>query len=876
MRRWRLVRARSGVVAALWLAAAGWAPAQTLPPIGSRTVTVEAGARYRAGWFRRFFLGSHWREAWFTTIEVPVLDLSTFDGGVRPQREGGGLETITLRFQSSNGRTWVFRSVDKNPRRILEEETREGIIGDITQDLTSAQHPCGALMVAPLLEAAGVLHATPQLAVMPDDPRLGEFRQQFAGILGTIEERIEHQVPGVKKVDDTLSLFERLDERSDESVDPRDYLRARLIDILVGDWDRHIGQYRWVRLDEGGQRVWRVVPRDRDLAFSRFDGVLPSLSEYYGKPITGWGTTYPPIDKITFAGRYTDRRFLVPLEWPEWEAVTAGVVAQLTDAVISEAVHRLPPPIYAQDGPDLEAALRSRRDLLPAASREYYRLLAQDVDLRGTTGSEVFEIQRRASGAVAIAIYARDGQTGERASAPFFRRTFLPEDTSEIRLYTMGGKDRVVVEGNTSRTIALRVVSPPGTSELVDRSTQPSATKVYAPFVFQQPLDPVELSHVKIDPRASDRARYETARDWGHDTLFFPQFSYDSTRGVVPGAIMQRTSWGFDLDPFASQLKLGAAWSTGIGKPRIDFGGDIRTRSPIRGLVYAAYSGIEVARFFGFGNNTPRNSNLAGTKFYDVRQDQVIVHPQLEVPLLGPLRGRLGAQFKHVSSVEETGFIATLRPLDGANGITLASVDVDLALETDPVTIGWKRGIAFLVTGSHTPSILSNGNAFTKLRGEVTANYGARILTDVNFSGRLSGERIWGRFPFFESAFLGGLAYRSPLDLTGVTGGNVLRGYDLNRFAGDTAVAANTEIAVQLGKNSAFLPLRYGVFGLFDVGRVFIAGETSSTWHTGYGGGLWLGLFALAPYFQFAGSLKAALVHSEQGTSFYIFSGLGL
>jgi hypothetical protein len=60
------------------------------------------------------------------------------------------------------------------------------------------------------------------------------------------------------------------------------------------------------------------------------------------------------------------------------------------------------------------------------------------------------------------------------------------------------------------------------------------------------------------------------------------------------------------------------------------------------------------------------------------------------------------------------------------------------------------------------------------------------------------------------------------------------------------------------------------------VGRVFVAGETSSTWHTGYGGGLWLGLFALAPYFQFAGSLKAALVHSEQGTSFYIFSGLGL
>jgi hypothetical protein len=64
------------------------------------------------------------------------------------------------------------------------------LLGDIVQDLTSTVHPGGALVVAPLLEAAGVLHATPQLAVMPDDPRLGEFRSSFAGMLGLLEERI--------------------------------------------------------------------------------------------------------------------------------------------------------------------------------------------------------------------------------------------------------------------------------------------------------------------------------------------------------------------------------------------------------------------------------------------------------------------------------------------------------------------------------------------------------------------------------------------------------------------------------------------------------------------------------------------------------------
>ena len=38
----------------------------------------------------------------------------------------------------------------------------------------------------PLLEAVGLKSAPPRLYVMPDDPALGEFRQEFAGMLGTL------------------------------------------------------------------------------------------------------------------------------------------------------------------------------------------------------------------------------------------------------------------------------------------------------------------------------------------------------------------------------------------------------------------------------------------------------------------------------------------------------------------------------------------------------------------------------------------------------------------------------------------------------------------------------------------------------------------
>src|SRR5207253_1796300 len=106
--------------------------------------------------------------------------------------------------------------------------------------------------------------------------------------------------------------------------------------------------------------------------------------------------------------------------------------------------------------------------------------------------------------------------------------------------------------------------------------------------------------------------------------------------------------------------------------------------------------------------------------------------------------------------------------------------------------------------------------------------------------------------------------------------GERLRGYDRTRFAGDSSVVENAELDVAVGKFNAALPFRWGLTGLADVGRVLVAGESSSKWHTGYGGGLSLGVFAAGVNLQFASAVKATVVHSDEGTSFYLFSGFSL
>ena len=833
----------------------------------SDTVVVVPGARYRASWPFRVFFGGSWRDDWTTAIRVRKLDLSTVDGGLTPVRRGGGMQTKSLRLKSANGETWAFRSVDKDPRQALDPETRQSGIAELIRDITSTAHPTAALVVAPLLEAVGVLHATPELFVMPDDPRLGEFRD-FAGMLGEIELHPGRGFAGADKALGTLELFARTERRSDERVDARAYLRARLMDLLVGDWDRHVSQWRWLRFNEDGGQVWRPVPRDRDQAFARFDGVFPSIGEYYIKQFASFHEDYPPIDKLTFQARYIDRRFLVALDDAEWRSITSDVVARLTDETIAAAVRRLPPEIYARDGAMLERALRARRDGLAAASRAFYRLLAKDVDVYGTEQADVASIRRSRDGGVDLTLSARDAVTGQALGPPYFHRSFRPGETSEIRLYLLGGADSVIEDGQRNGAILVRVVrDDPGAAAEARGAASARGTGSGA-------LDSDDVADPPDDEADPLRLRYERFRDWGTDWLVFPQLSYDGTLGLFAGARLQRTHFGFGREPYADQMNFAAAWSTTLGEPRLEYQLDVRTRSPLGASAYVAYSGVDFANFFGFGNESVRDPHLASSNAYRVNQHHFVVRPLATASLVGPLRARAGVALERFSNTAAN----ALGPASGANGagdMTLGSAEVGAHVDTRSGTLTRKRGFEADVSARYYPAWLDNAAGFTKLRAEATALLGSPIASGVLLSLRVAGEKNWGRYPFFEAASIGGAGVPSPLDVTGGSSGNLLRGYDLNRFAGDASVVANADLRIPLGRYSAIMPLRYGLLALADVGRVFVSGESSNKWHPGVGGGAWLALHAAGSGMELSSTLSFAVVRSDEGTTFYLSSAFG-
>ncbi len=158
--------------------------AKSPPPAGAATHTMVPGERYRAGGLKRWMFGSDYRQLWTTPIEAPVLNLDSVGGGLTPLRTGGFGQSVTLHFQGNDGRRYVVRSIDKDPTKRLLPQLKDTFIEGIIQDQISALHPTAALVVDPLLDATDVLHAEHELVIIPDDPRLGEFREEFAGMLG--------------------------------------------------------------------------------------------------------------------------------------------------------------------------------------------------------------------------------------------------------------------------------------------------------------------------------------------------------------------------------------------------------------------------------------------------------------------------------------------------------------------------------------------------------------------------------------------------------------------------------------------------------------------------------------------------------------------
>ncbi|MCB0726645.1 MAG: BamA/TamA family outer membrane protein [Ignavibacteriae bacterium] len=809
---------------------------------------VVAGSEYEISGFAEIFLGKHWRDLWTTPFEADILNLDKYAGGLTPFKRGGGLQTKSLRLKGEDGKVYKFRSIDKDPSKILPDDLKNTIVADAFQDQISTSNPFAAVIVASMLNQLGIINSVPTIVYMPDDEKLGEYRKDFGNVLGTIEENPEDgNEEGEKgfgesdKITKSFKLYKKLEKDNDVKVDPVEFLKARMFDLMIGDWDRHSDQWVWAGFEEDGKLIYKPIPRDRDQAFCLYDGVIPFFVGEYVTQIEGYGKNYPRIYDLSWNGRYVDRRFLPEASKEQFDSIAVLIQNTITDDIIRKSVKQLPDNLYKKEGKYLTDMIISRKNQLKDIVDEYYELINQTADVYASDKSEFIEINNIGDDKVEVKMFKLDKETNERKGEPFFQKVFDEEYTDEIRIYLNEGKDILEINGEDNSGIDIRVIKDK--QKLRVKGNKDNSIDYYT----------------DIRPKKDLKERYEPAvEDRGTEWRFTPVLNFDTDNGLEIGGGPVFYKYGFRAMPYVYRMELTGSYAFNAESYNFKYYGDFYTIIKNTHINLAIeQTQLAITRYFGEGNETPYSDSLQDIKYYDVKQELFRVAPTFYIPFGKKSELRLTPFYKHANvSYDQNTLLGQDTNTYGIGRISYAGINTIFQYDSRDNIMEPYSGIYAQALGNWTPDLFPNNYGFGKAGIDIRAYVTTDTVKGVTFAFRGGAGKVWGDFPFYESVFLGGA--------------NSLKGFSRERFAGDGVLLGEAEVRMGLTRINVIIPGTLGLSLFGGTGRVFLNGEDSKRWHSSFGATMWI------TYLQRSMNIGVTVAKSDEGYKVFVGSGLFL
>lgn len=438
------------------------------------SVTIKAGKHYDRSFLHNIFWGKHYRPVWNAPVTVPVFDMDSTKGGLKFVKLGGGYQTTSMTLEDKDGYLYALRSIDKDPQKVLPKVWRDTFVLNILRDQTSAANPYGAFAIPPLANAAGIPHSNPQLVyVRPDDESFGENKEQFSNRLFMIEEKFDDDgniPPSLGDAEDIVSSGNMLNNRfgdNDHFIDQVAFAKARLLDILVNDWDRHEGQWEWAEYEKNGEHYYKPIPKDRDNVFFKFqDGFFPWLfSRNWGiRKFESFDDDFKDVYALAINSKFIDERALSELNRQQFDSLAHVLQTAITDSVIEEAVQRFPDSVYQLVGERIKEGLINRRNKLDEAANRFYEILAKEVLVAGTDEEDIFEVKRLDNNRTEVTVKR------ESDKKVIYHRIFLRSETELITLHGLAEDDKFIVSGKVGKGIKIKIVGGRGEDEIRDTS----------------------------------------------------------------------------------------------------------------------------------------------------------------------------------------------------------------------------------------------------------------------------------------------------------------------------------------------------------------------------------------------------------------------
>ncbi|MDT0295146.1 metallophosphoesterase [Mesonia ostreae] len=806
---------------------------------------AEKGVVYKS------IFGNQYRNLYGKKIKAPVAYLDTLYGGMKVIRAGGGHQTRSLRLKDKQGRDYNLRALRKSALKLLQtvafkdkhvsEDFENTLAEKAIQDFYTAAHPYAFMVVPDLSEAIDIYHTNPKIFYVPKQEALKEYNENYGDELYMLVERPEGGWMDSDKfgrpnedIESTSGLFERLRRDEEYHLDEATYIRARIFDMLIGDWDRHQDQWRWSEFrDEEGNKTFKPIPRDRDQVFSNFDGAffatLRGLTGF-GNQFSTYGENISDIAWFNSSVVGLDRALLQNLGKEEWLNQAKYIQDRITDDVIETAFSKLPQEIQTEETTEkLKKELKGRRGNIVDIAEEYYNYFAKLAIVTATDKDDFIDITRLEDGSTNISIY-RNIQ-GDRKYVVSYK-TYLKEETNDIWIYGLDDDDVFSVVGESNHYIPIKIIG--GQNNDIFKIENGKGITVYDHKSKPNTLDEIGNAKLRLTDKYSVNIYNKDKRIYS-STALQPGLAYNPDDGFQIGANAVLTNNRFKRNPFTSQHEIEATYYTAYNGFKINYDAQFaNVLGDFNFAIGAHYTNNKYStNFFGFGNET---TNFAENGFsHD--------YNRVEINRMGVEAGLkqatpFGSYFEYMLSFEtvklgdvENRYISNWGTADGNEFFErkyYVGAHATYKYESYDDEINPTRGMDFELTFGGNLNTTELGNSYAYLKPH------------LEFYNSISRNRKWVINSHVDSQINIGNGYEfyQAAQLGGETG---LRGYRNERFSGQRSFSTGADLRYSFNQfRTRFLPIQIGLFAGGDLGRIWQSEDGSDKWHSDYGGGIFI------------------------------------
>lgn len=797
---------------------------------------------YRSIW------GEHYRPLYSRKFDFPVLYLDTIPGDLKVLGAGGGHQSRSLGFVDNDGHEYTMRALKKSALQFLQttvvtthyvEDYLENTVAErYVQDFYTTAFPYGTFPAGRFMDELNIMHPNSDLYYVPKQEALGIYNQEYGNELYMFEAHIGGENKDLEIFDNaddilnTTDLYKEVRDSKDAYVDEGMFIRARLLDMLLGDWDRHEGQYEWAEFEEeNGKKRYEPIAKDRDQVFPKMDGFALSMLRIAFPPFRSMETYSPTVKRpkwFNLAGYPLDKAFIRNANWEEWEEQVNYIQNNITDEVIREAFAVLPEDL-ANDPyvAEIKETMKERRANLDEIARKYYKHLAEFDVFTGTDDDDKFLITRKPDGITTVQMTNEDGELAAE-------KIYDSDMTREVWIYGLDGDDEFKIVGEGSNMVPLKVIGGEENdiydfqntrrAKLYDYRSKDNTIKT--PGARKMLVDSYEINN--YDPKKKKIRQFTV----------FPSADFNSDQGFSFGASGTYITKGLVRNPFTAKHNLTANYFFATQGFDVGYSGEFAHifHNWNFGLDVYYSSPNFVINYFGTGNDTEYDPDDVSKDYNRVRIQQLRFAPSLIYRKSETTKFNIRAMIESMEvAYDDNRIVADAFAIgdDVFEGQDYAGAELNYNYFNKDRVAFPSRGTEFDLTAGYKRNIDGNNNEFGYIRPMLAVNYPLHESGFAAIATKIGGEAIIGdNYEFYHAATLGGGNMNS------------LRGYRNERFNGKYAFYQNIDIRSGITQfKTNFVPIRMGASLGFDYGRVWVNEDNSNQWHSNFGGSIFINAF---------------------------------